>query len=58
MRNPHSPNTTDGTTASRSITYTIGRAHRRDTTSVSSKAIPMLSGTAITTAITPVMTVP
>src|ERR1017187_3831117 len=57
-RIPHRPQTTDGTTASRSITYTIGRDHRYGTTSVRSRAIATLTGTAITSAITPVMTVP
>ena len=57
-RMPHSPQTTDGTTASRSTTYTIGRARRYGTTSVSSRAMPMLTGTAITSAITPVTAVP
>ena len=55
---PHRPQTTDGTTASRSITYTMGRDHRRGTTSVSSSATPMLIGTAMTIAITELMTVP
>ena len=55
---PHRPQTTDGTTASRSTTYTIGRARRYGTTSVSSRAMPMLTGTAITSAITPVTAVP
>ena len=57
-RIPHRPHTTEGTTASRSITYTIGRAHRCGTTSVSSRAMPTLTGTAITIAITAVMAVP
>src|SRR3984893_18610065 len=57
-RIPHRPQTTDGTTARRSITYTIGRDHRYGTTSVSSRAMPTLTGTAITSAITPVMAVP
>src|SRR5216683_609164 len=57
-RIPHRPQTTDGTTARRSITYTIGRDHRYGTTSVRSRAMPTLTGTAITSAITPVMAVP
>src|SRR5487761_1237756 len=57
-RIPHSPQTTDGTTASRSITYTIGRAHRYGTTSVSSRAMATLTGTAIMSAISDVMAVP
>ncbi len=57
-RIPHRPQTTDGTTASRSITVTIGRAHRYGTTSVSSSATPTLTGTAITSAISAVMMVP
>src|ERR1019366_1244149 len=57
-RIPHRPQTTDGTTARRSITYTIGCAHRYGTTSVRSRAMPTLTGTAITSAITPVMAVP
>src|SRR5215475_9141279 len=36
----------------------IGRAHRYGTTSVSSRAMATLTGTAITMAITPVMAVP
>ena len=55
---PHRPQTTDGTTARRSITYTIGRDHRYGTTSVSSRAMPMLTGTAMISAITAVMAVP
>src|ERR1700761_268402 len=55
---PHRPQTTDGTTASRSITYTIGRDQRRGTTSVSSKAMPRLSGTAMTIAMSAVIAVP
>ena len=55
---PHRPQTTDGTTASRSITYTIGRDHRYGTTSVSSRAMPMLTGTAMMSAIAAVMAVP
>ena len=55
---PHRPQTTDGTTASRSITYTIGCDQRRGTTSVSSSAMPTLTGTAITIAMIEVMTVP
>src|ERR1022692_1463182 len=57
-RIPHRPQTTDGTTARRSITYTIGCAHRCGTTSVRSRAMPTLTGTASTSAITPVMAVP
>src|ERR1039457_3947128 len=57
-RIPHRPQTTDGTTARRSITYTIGCAHRYGTTSVRSRGMPTLTGTAITSAITPVMAVP
>src|ERR1700730_16988982 len=57
-RIPHRPQTTDGTTARRSITYTIGCAHRYGTTSVRSRAMATLTGTAITSAITPVMAVP
>src|ERR1035437_9831774 len=57
-RIPHRPQTTDGTTARRSITYTIGCAQRYGTTSVRSRAMPTLTGTAITSAITPVMAVP
>ncbi len=57
-RIPHRPQTTDGTTASRSTTYTIGRAHRGGTTSVSSRAMPTLTGTAMMSAITAVMAVP
>ena len=55
---PHRPQTTDGTTASRSMTYTIGCDQRRGTTSVSSRATPTLTGTAMMIAITEVMTVP
>ena len=57
-RMPHRPNTTDGTTASRSITYTIGCAIRLGTTSVSSRAMPRLTGTASTIAIAAVSSVP
>src|SRR6266699_1533900 len=57
-RIPHRPQTTDGTTARRSTTYTIGRDHRYGTTSVSSRAMPRLSGTAMMIAITAVMAVP
>ncbi len=57
-RMPHRPQTTEGTTASRSITYTIGRAQRGGTTSVSSRAMPTLTGTAMTSAITAVTAVP
>ena len=57
-RIPHRPQTTDGITASRSITYTIGRDHRYGTTSVSSRAMPTLTGTAMTSAITAVTAVP
>ncbi len=57
-RIPHRPQTTEGTTASRSTTYTIGWAQRRGTTSVSSSAMPMLTGTAMMTAITAVTAVP
>src|SRR3984957_17893906 len=55
---PHRPQTTDGTTASRSITYTIGLDHRRGTTSVSSSETPMLIGTEMMSAITEQITVP
>ncbi len=41
---PHRPQTTEGTTASRSMMYTMGLAQRRGTTSVSSRATPMLTG--------------
>src|SRR5215470_13574123 len=54
-RIPHRPQTTDGTTASRSITYTIGRDHRYGTTSVSSRAMPTLTGTAMMIAIADVI---
>src|SRR4029077_7038741 len=57
-RIPHRPQTTEGTTASRSTTYTIGRARRGGTTTVSSRAMPTLTGTASTMAITAVMAVP
>ena len=57
-RIPHRPQTTDGTTASRSITYTIGRDQRYGTTSVSSRAMPTLTGTAMMSAITAVTAVP
>ena len=57
-RIPHRPQTTDGTTASRSTTYTIGRDHRYGTTSVSSRATPTLTGTAMMSAITAVTAVP
>src|ERR1019366_5151768 len=57
-RIPHRPQTTDGTTARRSITSTIGCAQRYGTTSVRSRAMPTLTGTAIPSAITPVMAVP
>src|SRR5260370_5083626 len=57
-RIPHRPQTTDGTTARRSITYTIGRDHRYGTTSVRSRAMPTLTGTAITSAISAVTPVP
>src|SRR5690242_19646218 len=57
-RIPHRPQTPDGTTASRSITYTIGRAQRYATTSVSSSAIPMLTGTDSTSAMIAVTAVP
>jgi len=40
------------------MTYTIGRAQRRGTTSVSSRAMETLTGTEMTIAITEVMTVP
>src|ERR1035441_8619265 len=55
---PHRPQTTDGTTARRSITYTIGRDHRYGTTSVRSRATPTLAGTAMMIAITAVTAVP
>src|SRR5438105_7703364 len=55
---PHRPQTTEGITASRSTTYTIGRAHRGRTTSVSNRAMATLTGAAITIAITEVITVP
>src|SRR5487761_1258152 len=55
---PHRPQTTEGTTASRSITYTMGRAQRRGTTSVSNRATPMLTGYAMTIAISDTTTVP
>src|ERR1019366_9530750 len=51
---PHRPQTTDGTTARRSITYTIGRDHRYGTTSVRSRATPTLAGTAMMIAVTAV----
>ena len=57
-RMPHRPQTTDGTTASRSITYTIGRARRNGTTSVSSRAMATLTGTDMISAMAPVMAVP
>src|SRR5579864_1627677 len=57
-RMPHRPQTTDGTTASRSITYTIGRDQRRGTTSVSSSAMATLTGTDSTTAMIAVTAVP
>ena len=57
-RIPHRPQTTDGTTASRSTTYTIGRDHRYGTTSFSSRAMPTLTGTAMMIAITAVTAVP
>src|SRR6478752_7149942 len=57
-RIPHRPQTTDGTTASRSTTYTIGRAQRRGTTSVSSRAMATLIGTDRMIAIAAVMIVP
>src|SRR5215510_11941890 len=57
-RIPHRPQTTDGTTARRSTTYTIGRASRYGTTSVRSRATPTLTGTDIMTAITAVTAVP
>ena len=57
-RIPHRPQTTEGTTASRSMTYTMGRDHRYGTTSVSSRAMPTLTGTAITIAMSAVMAVP
>src|SRR5690242_16514171 len=55
---PHRPHTTDGTTASRSTTYTIGCAQRRGTTSVSSSAMDTLTGTEMMIAISEAMTVP
>jgi len=55
---PHRPQTTDGTTASRSTTYTIGRDHRYGTTSVSSRAMPTLTGTAMMSAMIAVTAVP
>src|SRR6185437_3093971 len=55
---PYRPQTTDGTTASRSTTYTIGRAQRRGTTSVSSRAMATLIGTDRMIAIAAVMIVP
>ena len=57
-RIPHRPQTTEGTTASRSITYTMGRDHRYGTTSVSSRAMPTLTGTAMISAMIAVMAVP
>ena len=57
-RIPHRPQTTDGTTASRSTTYTIGRAHRCGTTSVSSRAMATLTGTDRMIAIAAVRSVP
>src|SRR5260370_23630686 len=57
-RIPHRPQTTDGTTARRSITYTIGRYHRYGTTSVSSNAMPTLTGTARMIGITAVTSAP
>jgi hypothetical protein len=55
---PHRPQTTEGTTASRSITYTKGRAHRAGTTCVSSSAMPTLTGTPMMIPMTELMTVP
>src|ERR1700761_1651116 len=57
-RKPHRPQTTEGTTASRSITYTMGFDQRRGTTSVSNRATPMLTGNAMMIPITDVTTVP
>src|ERR1700747_3079737 len=57
-RKPHRPQTTEGTTASRSITYTMGCDQRRGTTSVSSRATPTLTGNAMMNAISDAMTVP
>src|SRR5580704_11265070 len=55
---PHRPQTTDGTTASRSMTYTMGRPHRLGTTSFSSSEIPTLTGNAMMIAITELTIVP
>src|SRR5579859_5818173 len=55
---PHRPQTTEGTTESRSITYTMGCAQRRGTTSVSRSDTPMLTGYAMMIAISDETTVP
>ena len=57
-RTPQRPQTTDGTTARRSTTDTTGRAHRLGTTSVSSRAMPRLTGTARMRPMTAVTAVP
>ena len=43
---PHRPNTTDGTTASRSIVYTMIVRNHRGATWVANSAMPRLTGTA------------
>src|ERR1051326_8074297 len=55
---PHRPNTTDGTTASRSIRYTIGFLSRGGATWVMNSATPRLTGTASASAIAAVYSVP
>ena len=55
---PHRPNTTDGTTATRSVRLTSGRRSHGGATWVMNKAMPRLTGTATSTAIVAVSTVP
>src|SRR5206468_11960462 len=55
---PHRPNTTDGTAASRSITEPAGRRHRIGAKSVRYKAMPTLTGTAMTSPMAELSTVP
>ena len=55
---PHRPNTTDGTTATRSVRLTSGRRSHGGATWVVNRAMPRLTGTARSTAIVAVTAVP
>ena len=55
---PHRPNTTDGTTATRSVSDTSHFFSHDGATCVVNKAMPMLTGTEMTTAMRAVTAVP